>query len=45
MTRGEYNTLKKMGMLWEFYPKATENYDRDVEAGIIDPDNLDPEFM
>ena len=44
MSRRDYEILKKMGMLWEFFPEATGDYDSDVEEGIIDPDKLSEEL-
>ncbi len=32
----DYVQLKKMGFLWEFFPEASGDYKKDVEAGVID---------
>jgi hypothetical protein len=29
LTEHEFNTLKEMGYLWEFFPEATGNYKED----------------
>lgn len=32
LSRREYETLKRMGFLWEFYPEASGDYDADQKA-------------
>ena len=40
MNKRMYEILKIEGMLNEFYPKASGNYERDVEANIVNPNKL-----
>jgi hypothetical protein len=35
MTKENYERLRDIGLLWEFYPEASGYYEEDIENGII----------
>ncbi len=39
MTKGEYDRIKQSGMLYELFPDATGNFERDVDYVFLERRN------
>ena len=44
MTKREYEILDNLGMLQEFYPNSTGDFEYDLRTGVIDPNKLPKEL-